>query len=142
MMFVVGAFMLATLSCSTETKMQLTLMKAKLHRAAVTQADLHYEGSIGIDRELMDAAGILPHERVEVWNVTNGARFATYAIAAPRGGRAIAVNGAAARQVQKGDRLIITTFALLSPAEAEHFEPTVLILDEDNRVKEDRSVIA
>lgn len=112
--------------------MLLTMMKAKLHRAAVTQADLDYEGSIAIDRDLLDAVGILPHEQVDVWNVTNGQRFTTYALPAPRGGRTVGVNGAAARLVQRGDRVIITSFAQLAPEEAERFEPSVLILNERN----------
>src|SRR5665811_2152263 len=83
------------------------MLKAKLHRATVTGADMHYEGSIGIDRDLLDASGILPHEQVDVLNINTGARFTTYAIEAPRGSADIAVNGAAARLVQKGDKVII-----------------------------------
>ncbi len=113
--------------------MLLTMMKAKLHRAAVTQADLDYEGSIAIDRDLLDAAGILPHEQVDVWNVTNGQRFTTYAISAPRGGRSVAVNGAAARLVQRGDRVIITSFAQMTHDEAERHEPSVIILNDRNQ---------
>lgn len=113
--------------------MLLTMMKAKLHRAAVTQADLDYEGSIAVDRDLLDAVGILPHERVDVWNVTNGERFTTYAISAPRGGRSVAVNGAAARLVQPGDRVIIVAFAQMEPAEADNHEPAVLVLDDENQ---------
>ena len=80
------------------------MLKTKLHRATVTGADMHYEGSIGIDRDLLDASGILPHEQVDVLNINTGARFTTYAIEAPRGSAEIAVNGAAARLVQKGDK--------------------------------------
>ena len=93
--------------------MLLTMMKAKLHRATVTQADLEYEGSIAIDRDLLDQSGILPHEQVDVLNITNGARFTTYAIEAPRGSRVIGVNGAAARLVQKGDKVIVVTYCQL-----------------------------
>lgn len=114
--------------------MLLTMMKAKLHRGRVTQADLDYEGSIAIDRDLLDAAGILPHEHVDIWNVTNGARFATYAITAPRGGRSIGVNGAAARLVQPGDVVIITAFAQMDAAEAQRHEPTVVLLGEHNQI--------
>ncbi|MBY0447988.1 MAG: aspartate 1-decarboxylase [Hyphomonadaceae bacterium] len=114
--------------------MLLTMMKAKLHRAAVTQADLHYEGSISIDRDLLDLAGILPHEQVDVLNITNGARFTTYAIEAPRGSRAFGVNGAAARLVQPGDRIIVITYALLPAEEARNFSPTVVLLDEHNAI--------
>lgn len=110
------------------------MMKAKLHRAAVTQADLHYEGSIYIDRDLLDLAGILPHEQVDVLNITNGARFTTYAIEAPRGSRAFGVNGAAARLVQPGDRIIVITYALLPAEEARNFSPTVVLLDDHNAI--------
>lgn len=117
--------------------MLLTMMKAKLHRAVVTQADLDYEGSIAIDRDLLDAAGILPHERVDVWNVTNGERFTTYAIPAPRGGRSVGVNGAAARLVQAGDRVIIAAFAQMDEAEARAHTPSVVLLDEHNHIVSD-----
>jgi len=113
----------------------VTLMKAKLHRATVTQADLDYEGSIAIDRELLDVSGILPHEQVDVLNVTTGARFTTYAIEAPRGSRVIGVNGAAARLVQKGDKVIVVTYGLLPQEEARNYAPTVVLLDDDNRPK-------
>jgi len=114
--------------------MLLTMMKAKLHRAVVTQADLDYEGSIAIDRDLLEAAGILPHEQVDVWNITSGARFTTYAIQAPRGSRVFGVNGAAARLVQKGDRIIVATWAQMDEAVAKEHEPTVVLLDETNAV--------
>ncbi|HEY3815097.1 MAG TPA: aspartate 1-decarboxylase [Caulobacteraceae bacterium] len=115
--------------------MLLTLMKAKLHRATVTQADLHYEGSISIDKDLLDASGILPHERVDVLDIDNGQRFTTYAIEAPRGSRVIGVNGAAARLVQPGDKLIIIAYGQLDAAEARNYAPTVVLLDDDNNVK-------
>jgi aspartate 1-decarboxylase len=115
--------------------MLVTLMKAKLHRATVTQADLDYEGSIAIDADLLDAAGIFPHEQVDVLNITNGARFTTYAIEAPRGSRVIGVNGAAARLVQKNDRVIIVTYGQLAESEARQWSPTVVLLDDDNRIK-------
>ncbi|NDC59302.1 MAG: aspartate 1-decarboxylase [Alphaproteobacteria bacterium] len=115
--------------------MLLTMMKAKLHRAVVTQADLHYEGSISIDRDLLDRAGILPHEQVDVLNIDNGARFTTYAIEAPRGSRTFGVNGAAARLVQKGDRIIVVAYCVLPAEEARNYNPTVVLLDEDNLVK-------
>ncbi len=114
--------------------MLITMMKAKLHRAVVTQADLDYEGSIAIDHDLLDASGILPHERVDVWNITNGERFTTYAISAPRGGRSVAVNGAAARLVQPGDRVIVAAFAQMDADEARAHEPTVVLLDEHNAI--------
>jgi aspartate 1-decarboxylase len=97
-------------SCPDRTPHAGHLMKAKLHRATVTQADLDYEGSIAIDADLLDAAGIFPHEQVDVLNITNGARFTTYAIEAPRGSKVIGVNGAAARLVQKNDKVIVVTY--------------------------------
>jgi aspartate 1-decarboxylase len=118
-----------------ETAMLVTLMKAKLHRATVTQADLEYEGSIAIDGDLLDASGILPHEQVDVLNITNGARFTTYAIEAPRGSRVIGVNGAAARLVQKNDKVIIVTYGQLPQEEARQWSPTVVLLDDRNEIK-------
>jgi aspartate 1-decarboxylase len=115
--------------------MLLTMMKAKLHRATVTQADLEYEGSISIDRELLDASGILPHEQVDVLNINNGARFTTYAIEAPRGSHTIGVNGAAARLVQAGDKLIVVAYGQLDASEARNYAPNVVLLDEGNRIK-------
>ena len=115
--------------------MFVTLMKAKLHRATVTQADLEYEGSIAIDRDLLDASGILPHEQVDVLNITTGARFTTYAIEAPRGSKVIGVNGAAARLVQKNDKVIVVTYCQLDAAEARNYAPTVVLLDDANLIK-------
>lgn len=114
--------------------MLLTMMKSKLHRATVTQADLHYEGSIAIDRDLLDAADIFPHEQVDVLNISTGARFTTYAIEAPRGSRTFGVNGAAARLVQKGDRIIVVTYGQLPAEEARNYNPTVVLLNEQNDV--------
>ena len=115
--------------------MLLTMMKAKLHRATVTQADLEYEGSIAIDRNLLDASGILPHEQVDVLNITTGARFTTYAIEAPRGSRTVGVNGAAARLVQAGDKVIVVAYGQLDASEARNYAPNVVLLDEGNRIK-------
>jgi aspartate 1-decarboxylase len=115
--------------------MLLTLMKAKLHRATVTQADLDYEGSIAIDRDLLEAAGILPNEQVDVLDITNGARLTTYAIEAPRGSRTIGLNGAAARLVQPGDKVIIVAYCQLPAEEARNYAPTVVLLDEGNAIK-------
>ena len=114
--------------------MQLTMMKAKLHRAAVTQADLHYEGSISIDADLLDAAGILPHEQVDVLNINTGARFTTYAITAPRGSKTFGINGAAARLAQIGDRIIVVAYCAMAAEAARQYEPTVVLLDERNEV--------
>ena len=113
--------------------MLLTMMKAKLHRATVTQADLEYEGSIAIDRDLLDASGILPHEQVDVLNITTGARFTTYAIEAPRGSRVIGVNGAAARLVQPGDLVIVITYGQFADDEIDEHRPSVVHVDEHNR---------
>ena len=115
--------------------MLLTMMKAKLHRATVTQADLEYEGSISVDRDLLDAAGILPHEQVDVLNVTTGGRFTTYAIEAPRGSRTVGVNGAAARLVQRGDKVIIVSYCQIEAELARNYAPNVVLLDEANGVK-------
>lgn len=114
--------------------MLLTLLKAKLHRARVTQCDLHYEGSISIDADLLNRANILLNEQVDVLNVNTGARFTTYAIEAPRGSRVFGVNGAAARLVQKGDRIIVVTYCQLPAEEARNYTPTVVLLNEDNDV--------
>ncbi len=115
--------------------MLLTLMKAKLHRATVTQADLDYEGSIAIDRDLMEAAGILPNEQVDVLDITNGARLTTYAIEAPRGSKTIGLNGAAARLVQPGDKVIVVAYCQLPAEEARNYAPAVVLLDEGNAIK-------
>ena len=122
--------------------MRLMMMKAKLHRAAVTKADPDYEGSISIDRDLMDAVDILPHEQVDVLNINTGARFTTYAIEAGRGSREFGVNGAAARLVQTGDRIIVVAYAGMDEAEARRWTPEVLVLDENNRPAGDAAVKA
>ena len=115
--------------------MLLKLMKSKIHRAKVTQSDLHYEGSIGIDEDLLEAAGILPFEAVHVWNVNNAQRFETYAIAMPRGSREIQVNGAAARLAQAGDLIIVATFCWMDSQQAHGHQPSVLLLGEGNAVQ-------
>ncbi|MDY0029622.1 MAG: aspartate 1-decarboxylase [Pseudobdellovibrionaceae bacterium] len=114
--------------------MLLTFLKAKLHRATVTQADLDYEGSITIDMDLLDQAGILLNEQVDVLDITNGARLTTYAIAGERGSGVIGINGAAAHLVKTGDLVIICAYAQMSPEEARTHQPTVLLLDKDNKV--------
>ena len=113
--------------------MQLTLLKGKVHRAMVTQCDLHYEGSISVDASLLERAGILAHEQVDVLNINNGERFTTYAIAAPAGSGTIGVNGAAARLAQKGDLVIIIAYARMEEAEAKSFQPRVVLVDAANR---------
>jgi aspartate 1-decarboxylase len=115
-----------------------TLMKSKLHRATVTVADLDYVGSVTIDRDLMDAADLLPHERVQVLDVTNGARLETYVIEGERGSGAIGINGAAAHLVKEGDVVLIVSYVELDDAAARAWEPIVVLLDADNKVEEIR----
>jgi aspartate 1-decarboxylase len=113
--------------------MELTLLKGKIHRAAVTQCDLHYEGSISVDSALLERAGILDHEQVDVLNINNGERFTTYAIPAPAGSGIIGVNGAAARLAQKGDLVIIIAYARMAEAEAKAWQPRVVLVDANNK---------
>lgn len=110
------------------------MFKSKIHRATVTQAELDYEGSITIDPILLKEADILPHERVEVYNIDNGARFATYAIEGNSGSGVICVNGAAAHLVRPGHKVIICTYAEILEAEARVYKPKVVLVDERNRV--------
>lgn len=107
--------------------MLLTLLKGKIHGATVTGADLHYQGSIAIDERWLDAAGILPHEQVHVYNVTNGNRLVTYAIPAPAGSHTVCLNGAAARLAQPKDVVIVAAYAQFTPEEAKAWRPTVLM---------------
>jgi len=119
--------------------MNLRMFKSKIHRATVTDANLDYEGSVTIDRDLMDRARILQFEEVHIWNVTRGTRLATYALAGPRGSGVVCVNGAAAHHNRAGDLVILATFADVSAAEAETFEPTVVRVDGSNRPLADQS---
>lgn len=114
--------------------MQLTLLKCKLHRACVTHAELDYEGSCAIDEYLMVLAGIREYEQIQIYNVTNGERFTTYAIRAESHSRIISVNGAAAHKAAPGDRVIICAYAAMDTAEANAFSPSLVYLDENNRV--------
>jgi len=114
--------------------MFLTVFKSKIHRAIVTQADLNYVGSITIDEALMEAADIIPNEKVQVVDNNNGARFETYVIPGPRDSGIICLNGAAARLVQPGDTVIIITYCMLEREEARAFKPTVILLDEQNKI--------
>jgi aspartate 1-decarboxylase len=111
-----------------------TMFKSKIHRATVTQADLHYVGSITVDEDLMDAADLLPGEQVQVVDIDNGARLETYLIAGPRGTGVIGLNGAAARLVHTGDLVIIMSYAVMTDAEARAFQPKVVHVDRDNRI--------
>lgn len=114
--------------------MQLNMFKSKIHRATVTHAELHYEGSIAIDGDLLDASNIREYEQIHAWNVNSGQRFVTYALRAEEGSGIISVNGSAARSAQVGDIIIIAAFAQLDEAELENFQPTCVYVDADNRV--------
>ena len=113
-----------------------TFFKSKIHRAVITQAELHYEGSCTIDLDLMDAAGLLSYEQIAIVNINNGERFETYVIPGERGSKTICLNGAAARKGQPGDRVIIISYALLREDEIEGFEPTIILVDETNSIVE------
>jgi aspartate 1-decarboxylase len=113
--------------------MQLKMLQAKLHRVRLTEADLNYEGSCGIDDALLEASGIRPLQHIEIYNVSNGARFTTYAIRAERNSGTISLNGAAARLGMPGDLLIIAAYSHFTPAELESHEPRVVLVDERNR---------
>lgn len=120
--------------------MFLTMFKSKIHRALVTEANLNYMGSITIDRDLMQAADILPHEKVQIVNNNNGSRFETYVIPGAPGSGVICLNGAAARLVQLGDKVIIISYAAMSREEALLHRPTVVMVDGSNRITELRRV--
>ena len=113
--------------------MQIEVVKSKIHRVAVTQADLNYIGSITIDEDLMDAANIIENERVHIYNINNGERFETYVIKGERGSGTLCLNGAAARLVQKGDLVIIVSYATMDFEEAKNWQPTV-IFPQNNKV--------
>ena len=115
--------------------MHVTMLKAKIHRASVTQCDLNYVGSISIDRDLMDKAGILNNEQVDVLNITNGERLTTYAIEAERGSRIIGLNGAAARKAENGDKIIICAYCSMPEEDARAFQPVVVQMADDNSIK-------
>jgi aspartate 1-decarboxylase len=117
-----------------------SLFKSKIHRATVTHADVAYEGSVTIDVDLLEAADIIPHEEVHIWNVTSGTRLATYALEGERGSGVVCVNGAAAHLCRPGDLVIIATFAQVYEIDARSHRPTVVLVDEKNRVKEPRLV--
>lgn len=115
--------------------MQRFVFKSKIHRATVTGAEVDYEGSLTIDEDLMDAADILPYEQIHVWDVTNGSRLTTYALRGSRGSGIIQVNGGGAHHINTGDLVIIATFTQLSTKRAKRYDPTVVFVDSDNRVK-------
>lgn len=113
---------------------RLHVFKSKIHRATVTHADLDYEGSVTISEELMEASRILEHEQVHIWNVTRGTRLVTYALRGDRDSGVICINGAAAHLMRPGDKVILATFAEVDEADAQGWKPTVVLVDDDNRV--------
>jgi len=122
--------------------MQRIMLKAKLHRVRVTHSELHYEGSCAIDDNLLDAADIREYQQIDIYNVTNGERFTTYAIRAQRGSGVISVNGAAAHKANPGDILIIATYAMYTEMELQKFHPQLVYVDEYNRIVAQRDRIA
>ena len=112
------------------------LLKAKIHRAVVTEADLHYEGSLTVDKDLLDAADIREHEMVQVVDIDNGARLETYALIGEAGSREIKANGAAARLIHPGDRIIIMTYGYALDPELAHWQPKIILMNDDNSIKE------
>lgn len=118
--------------------MQIFMLKSKIHRATVTEANLDYVGSITIDRELMDKAGILEYEKIQVVNINNGNRFETYVIEGERNSGFICINGAASRLVQPGDKVILMCYCQLDEKEASNYKPTVVFVDENNKITQIR----
>ncbi len=114
--------------------MTIEMFKSKIHRATVTMAELYYEGSITIDKDLLDAAEILPHEKVQIVNLNNGSRFETYTLEGERGSGMICLNGPAARLGTVGDEIIIITYAHMSPDEAKKFKPKTILVDKENKI--------
>ncbi|MES2537148.1 MAG: aspartate 1-decarboxylase [Pseudomonadota bacterium] len=114
--------------------MQRIMLRAKIHRATVTQCDLHYEGSCGIDENLLDAANIREFEKIELYDINNGERFSTYAIRGKRGSGEISLNGAAARRAHLGDLLIICTYAPMTESECETYQPKIVFVDDKNQI--------
>ncbi len=121
--------------------MQRTMLKSKLHRATVTHSELNYEGSCAIDETLLDAADIHEYEQIQIYNVTNGERFTTYAIRAARESGIISVNGAAAHKANPGDLVIIATFAVYNELEMARYAPELVYVDADNRIMDTRQTI-
>jgi aspartate 1-decarboxylase len=121
--------------------MQRTMLKSKLHRVRVTRSELHYEGSCAIDDDLLEAADIREYQQIDIYNVTNGERFTTYAIRAQRGSGTISVNGAAAHKANPGDILIIATYAVYSELELQKFQPQLVYVDEKNCIVDRRDHI-
>ena len=116
--------------------MQLIVLKAKLHQACVTHAELDYEGSCAIDGKVLDLAGIHEYEQIQIYNISNGARFTTYAIRAENGSRVISVNGAAAHKAKPGDRVIICSYGSIDEKDISRYKPTLVYLDQQNHIKQ------
>ncbi len=116
-----------------------TMLRSKIHRATVTGADLHYEGSVTIDVELLERADIIPYQQVDIWNVTNGERFQTYALAGRRGSGVVCINGAAAHKAKTGDLVIIAGFGVMTEEEARDWTPRCVFVDAQNRPVESRA---
>lgn len=121
--------------------MQVTMLKGKLHKARVTHSELEYEGSCAIDGQLLDAAGILQYEQIDIYNLANGERFTTYAIRSEEGSGVISVNGAAAHKANPGDRVIICAYVRMSEAEARIYKPKLVYVDANNRISHTRNTI-
>ncbi|NOX47357.1 MAG: aspartate 1-decarboxylase [Chlorobi bacterium] len=115
--------------------MQIEVLKSKIHKATITQSDLNYIGSIAIDEVLMDAANLIENERVHIYNITNGERFDTYIILGERGSGIISLNGAAARKVAIGDKIIIVSYASMDFEKAKQFKPIIIFPDDDNKLR-------
>ncbi len=115
--------------------MTITLLKSKIHKARITMADLHYEGSLGIDLDIMDVVGIRPWEKILVVNINNGERLETYAIPSPRGSKEFLLNGAAARKGCVGDQIIIMAFGEFEESEVQNFLPKIIIMDQNNNIE-------
>ena len=118
-----------------------TLLKSKIHRVAVTDCELHYEGSCAIDEDLLDAANLAENEQVHIWNINNGERFVTYAIRGQRGSGIISVNGSAARRAAVGDLIIIAAFGQVAEDQVAAYRPKLVFVDDTNRIKEERARI-
>ena len=121
--------------------MQRLMLKSKLHRVTVTHSELHYEGSCAIDENLLEAADIREYQQIDIYNVSNGERFTTYAIKAQRGSGVISVNGAAAHKANPGDLVIIATYAMYNELELQKFQPELVYVDADNRIVDKRCQI-
>lgn len=121
--------------------MQLTMLKCKLHQARVTHTELDYEGSCGIDADLLEAAGILEYEQIHIYNIANGERFSTYAIRGEAGSRMISMNGAAAHKVREGDRIIICVYAQVDSEQVAQHQPMLVYCDENNQITHRRRAV-